>query len=63
MTPLEALTAATLGGAMYLGMEDVLGTVAPNKLADLVILNSDPLADIFRSTDIDFVIKNGVVYD
>lgn len=61
MTPHDALRAATLGGATYLGMEDVLGSVEVGKLADLVVLSADPLADIRNSTAIDYVIANGAV--
>ncbi len=60
MTPLEALSAATLQGARYLGLEDQLGTVTAGKLADLVVLDADPRADIRNSDDIFLVIKNGV---
>jgi imidazolonepropionase-like amidohydrolase/Tol biopolymer transport system component len=62
MTPLEALTAATRGGAEYLGMAAILGTVSAGKLADLIVLNSDPLDDLYNTTDIAFVIANGTVW-
>lgn len=61
MTPMEALRAATIQGARYLGMEAELGTVEAGKLADLVVLNSDPREDIHRSTDIHFVVANGQI--
>src|SRR3546814_7138418 len=48
MTPLEALQAATSVPAMALGFKDI-GTLEPGKLADLVILDADPLADIRNS--------------
>jgi hypothetical protein len=60
MTPLEALRAATIEGARYLGLDRELGTVEVGKLADLVILDADPLADLHHSTDIHAVVKNGV---
>ena len=46
LTPLEALRAATLGPAEFLGMADSLGAVEPGKVADLVLLDANPLADI-----------------
>ena len=46
MTPLQALQAATREPARFLGLLDSLGTVEPGKVADLVLLDADPLADI-----------------
>jgi imidazolonepropionase-like amidohydrolase len=46
LTPLEALSAGTLGGARLLGLDAQLGSVEPGKLADLVLTDTDPLADI-----------------
>ena len=46
LTPLEALSAGTLGGARLLGLDAELGSVEPGKLADLVLTDADPLADI-----------------
>src|SRR3546814_1208783 len=62
MTPLEALQAATSVPAMALGFKDI-GTPEPGKLADLVILDADPLADIRNSDDVDKVMLNGRLYD
>lgn len=45
LTPAEALTAATATAARALGLEDELGTVEPGKLADLVVVDADPLTD------------------
>jgi imidazolonepropionase-like amidohydrolase/Tol biopolymer transport system component len=59
MTPLEALQAATIDGARYLGLDQQLGTVEVGKLADLVILDADPLVDLHNSVKIHAVVKNG----
>jgi len=63
MTPHEALRAATIDGARYLGMDAHLGSIEAGKLADFVVLTADPLEDIEHSDDIRWVVKNGVVYD
>ncbi len=59
----EALTAATRHGAEIIGIAEDIGTVAPGKLADLVILNSDPLDDIRNTADLALVVKGGEVFD
>jgi imidazolonepropionase-like amidohydrolase len=46
LTPAEALRAATIDNARLLGLADHLGSIAPGKLADLVVLGKDPLADV-----------------
>src|SRR6516165_407021 len=58
-TPLEALQTATLNPARFFGMEDQLGTVAMGKMADLVLLDANPLADIANTQKIAAVIVNG----
>jgi imidazolonepropionase-like amidohydrolase/Tol biopolymer transport system component len=63
MTPFEALRAGTLDGARYLGLEKDLGSIEPGKLADLVILDADPLADIANSKKVSRVMLNGRLYD
>lgn len=62
LTPMEVLTAATLNGAKLMGREKDLGTIEEGKFADLVILNSNPLASIENASDIYAIVKNGKVF-
>jgi imidazolonepropionase-like amidohydrolase len=62
MTPEQALRAATTGGAELLGWTDRLGTIEAGKLADIVAVPGDPLADVTRLEQVRFVMKEGVVY-
>lgn len=61
LSPQEILAAATRGGARVLGREAALGTVETGKLADLVLLEADPLADINNVRRIYRVVKGGVI--
>jgi imidazolonepropionase-like amidohydrolase len=63
LSPLEVLRSATSNGALALRLADRVGTIAPGKLADLVILDADPLADVGNLSHAYRVIKNGVVFD
>ena len=63
MTPLEALQSATINSAKFFHMTDSLGTIAPGKLADLDLLDGDPLADIHNTKKIRGVMVNGNYYD
>src|SRR5581483_10199711 len=63
LTPLEVLRSATVGGVKALGRERDLGTIASGKLADMVLLDADPLADVGNLSHAERVIKGGVVYD
>jgi imidazolonepropionase-like amidohydrolase len=63
LTPTQALRAATSGPAEFLGREKDFGTVETGKLADLLLLDADPLADIHSTTRIRAVISAGRVYD
>lgn len=60
---MEILKAATHNGAYALGRSDLLGALQPGKLADLVVLDGDPLEDIRCVREVHRVIKAGVVYD
>jgi imidazolonepropionase-like amidohydrolase len=62
MTPMQAIRSATSLGAEMLGWSDRLGSVEPGKLADLVAVAGDPLADIGELEHVRFVMKEGVVY-
>lgn len=59
MTPMQALIAATRNGATAAGRESEIGTIAPGKEADLVVLNADPLADIHNIRQVAFVVLHG----
>lgn len=63
LTPLQALQAATSNGARFLGKDDMHGTLAEGKAADLVLLDADPLKDITAVGRIDTVILRGEVRD
>jgi len=63
LTPLEALRAATYSPAEYFGALDSLGTVAKGKLADMVLLDANPLTDIRNTQRISAVIANGRLFD
>jgi imidazolonepropionase-like amidohydrolase len=62
LTPLEALRSATLNPARFLGLTDSLGSVAPGKVADLVLLEGNPLADIMALRRVRAVIAGGRYY-
>jgi len=63
LTPLDALRSATYNPAEFLSALDSLGTVSHGKLADLVLLDADPLTDIRNTRLISVVIANGRVFD
>jgi imidazolonepropionase-like amidohydrolase len=63
LTPLEILESATTNGARALGLEGQTGVIAPGKLADLVVLDADPLADVGNLARVHRTIKGGVVFD
>ena len=62
MTPLEAIRNATLNGAHYLGMDKDIGSLEVGKLADLVVIDGDPTADIRQSDRVVDVMQNGRLY-
>ena len=63
MTPHQALYSATLQGARHLGMDSDLGSLEPGKLADLVVIDGNPLEDIRQSENVTYTMVNGRLYD
>jgi imidazolonepropionase-like amidohydrolase len=63
MTPMEVLQVVTIHGAESIGFERDLGSLEPGKLADLLVLDANPLDDIRNTNAIRYVIKNGVMHD
>jgi imidazolonepropionase-like amidohydrolase len=62
MTPMQSIMAGTMNGAKLLGWDNRIGSLASGKLADVVAVPGDPLADIHVMEKPLFVMKNGVVY-
>lgn len=63
MSSLAILRAATLEPARFLGLADSIGAIAPDHVADLVLLDADPLSDIRNTTRIAAVVANGRLID
>jgi imidazolonepropionase-like amidohydrolase len=63
MTPMQALRSGTLSGAQYLGMDRDLGSLEAGKLADLIVLDRNPLEDIRNSESIAYTMVGGRLYD
>ena len=62
-TPVEAIHIATENGALYLGRQDLIGTLAPGKQADLVLIKGDPSKRIEEIENVETVFKAGIGYD
>ncbi|MBA3656069.1 MAG: amidohydrolase family protein [Gemmatimonadaceae bacterium] len=62
MSPMAALNAGTLNAARLLGWESRVGSLTAGKLADIVAVSGDPLADIHSTERVSFVMKGGVIY-
>lgn len=63
MTNMEALRAATLNGAQYIGMGSEIGSLEEGKLADLIVLEKNPLEDIRNSEHVKYTMVNGRLFD
>ena len=62
MKPMDAIKTATKTAAELMGVETALGTIKPNKKADIIAVTKNPLNDISTLKEVSFVMKNGVVY-
>jgi len=60
---LDALKVATISGAEALGLQKDLGSLEPGKIADMIILDKNPLEDIHNTLSIEYVMKDGILYD
>ncbi len=63
MTPLEVLRCATVNGSKIIGRPQDLGSIEPGKLADLLILDKNPLENIHNTKTIHWVMKNGELFE
>ena len=63
MSPVEALASATIGPAEWLGIAHRVGSIVPGRVADLVLLEADPLADISNTRRIEAVVLGGRLFD
>jgi len=63
MPPMDALEGVSMHGAHFLGLENEIGSITAGKLADLMVLNANPLDDIRNTAAIAYVMKAGTLYD
>jgi imidazolonepropionase-like amidohydrolase len=63
MSPMEALRTATIAGARYLGFDKDIGSIEKGKLADLIVLDRNPLENVRHTESINLVMLNGRLYD
>jgi len=62
-TPFEAIKVATQNGAVYLGRQDHIGSIAPGMNADLVVIKGNPASKIEDIEKVEIVFKDGVGFD
>ena len=62
-TPVQAIQIATLNGAKYMGKDAIIGSIAPGKAADIVVLGGNPAEKIENIERVELVFKDGVGYD
>lgn len=60
---METLKAATINGAQYIGMGDEIGSLKVGKLADLIVLDENPLENIENTNSVRYTMVNGRLYD
>lgn len=60
---MAVLHAATIGSAETIGRKSDLGSIEPGKIADLVVLGADPLVDLRNARKVNFVMRDGHLYD
>jgi imidazolonepropionase-like amidohydrolase len=63
LSPHDTLKCGTINGAKYLGLDRDIGSIEPGKLADIIVLEKNPLADIHNSDSVKYTILNGRIYD
>ncbi len=63
MSNMEALRCATINGAEYLGMDHQIGSIKKGKLADLIVIDGNPLENIRESENVEYTMVNGRLYD
>jgi imidazolonepropionase-like amidohydrolase len=63
MTPMQVIVSATKMGAEVVGMGKKLGTLEPGKLADIVVVDGNPLDDIALMNNVDLVVLNGRIIE
>lgn len=62
LSPMKAIQVATMGNAELFGISDDRGSIAVGKRADIIAVDGDPLEDVRALEDVDFVMKDGVIY-
>ena len=62
MTPMEAITAATVTAAEHIGQASALGTIEPGRVADIIATGSSPLDDVRALEAVSFVMRDGKVF-